>query len=77
MLDATLGFISVEQNDVIRIFTVAAAILLPPTLIGTIYGMNFVRMPELGWGFGYPVAIGFMIAASLLPYLFLMKRGWF
>jgi len=50
LLDATLGLISVEQNDVIRIFTVAATILLPPTLVGTIYGMNFVNIPELGWG---------------------------
>ncbi len=58
LLDATLGLISVEQNDVIRVLTVAATILLPPTLIGTIYGMNFVSMPELKWSFGYPLAIG-------------------
>lgn len=77
LLDATLGLISVEQNDVIRIFTVAATILLPPTLVGTIYGMNFVNIPELGWGFGYPMAIGLMIAAGLVPYWFLKKRGLF
>ena len=77
LLDATLGLISVEQNDVIRIFTVAATILLPPTLVGTIYGMNFVNIPELGWGFGYPMAIGLMIAAGLVPYWILKKRGLF
>ncbi len=77
LLDATLGLITVEQNNVIRVFTVAATILLPPTLIGTIYGMNFTRMPELDWPFGYPLAIGLMVAAGIVPYLVLKKRGWF
>lgn len=77
LLDATLGLISVEQNNVIRVLTVAATVLLPPTLIGTIYGMNFANMPELGWTWGYPIAIGIMAAAGLVPYLILKRRGWF
>ena len=77
LLDATLGLISVQQNDVIRIFTVVATILLPPTLIGTIYGMNFIHMPELDWVFGYPLAIGVMVASALVPYFILKGRGWF
>jgi magnesium transporter len=77
LLDATLGLISVEQNDVIRVLTVAATILLPPTLIGTIYGMNFSGMPELKWSFGYPLAIILMVAAAVVPYLILKRRGWF
>jgi magnesium transporter len=61
----------------IRVLTVSATILLPPTLIGTIYGMNFASMPELDWSFGYPLAIGLMIGAALIPYLILKRRGWF
>lgn len=77
LLDATLGLISVDQNDVVRVLTVAATLMLPPTLIGTIYGMNFARMPELNWALGYPVAIGAMILAGVIPYLILKRRGWF
>jgi magnesium transporter len=77
LLDATLGLISVQQNEVISVLTVAATILLPPTLIGTVYGMNFTHMPELDWTFGYPVAILVMVASALVPYLFLKRRGWF
>ena len=76
LLDATLGLISVEQNEVIRILTVAATIFFPPTLIGTIYGMNFDVMPELDWGLGYPVALLLMLASAVLPYLWFKKRGW-
>ncbi len=76
LLDATLGLISVDQNEVIRILTVAATIFFPPTLIGTIYGMNFREMPELNWAFGYPIAIIIMIASAVLPYLYFKKRGW-
>jgi magnesium transporter len=77
LLDATLGLISVQQNEVISVLTVAATILLPPTLIGTIYGMNFTHMPELDWTFGYPIAILVMVVSALVPYLFLKRRGWF
>ena len=76
LLDATLGLISVEQNEVIRLLTVAATIFFPPTLIGTVYGMNFQDMPELGWGWGYPAALLLMLASAVLPYLWFKMRGW-
>lgn len=68
LLDATLGLINVEQNAIIKIFTVAAVLFLPPTVVGTIYGMNFDRMPELKWVFGYPFAIVMMILSAIVPY---------
>lgn len=76
LLDATLGLISIEQNGIIKIFSVAAVVFLPPTLVASIYGMNFKFMPELGWQFGYPVAIGLMILSALLPYWFFKRQGW-
>ena len=76
LLDATLGMINIEQNAIIKIFSVAAVVFLPPTLIASIYGMNFVRMPELGWPFGYPLALGLMVLSAILPYLFFKRRGW-
>ncbi len=76
MLDASLGMINIEQNATIKIFSVVAVIFLPPTLIASIYGMNFEYMPELAWLFGYPFAIGLMIGAAILPYLYFKYRGW-
>lgn len=76
LLDATLGMINIEQNAIIKIFSVAAVVFLPPTLIASIYGMNFVHMPELEWLLGYPFAIGLMILSAILPYLFFKRRGW-
>ncbi len=76
LLDATLGLISIEQNGIIKIFSVAAVVFLPPTLVASIYGMNFKFMPELSWHFGYPFAIGLMIASALLPYWFFKRQGW-
>lgn len=76
MLDATLGLINLEQNQIIKIFSVAAVVFLPPTLIASIYGMNFNVMPELGWVFGYPFAIGLMVLFAVLPYLFFKRKGW-
>ena len=76
LLDATLGFINLEQNQIIKIFTVAAVAFLPPTLIASIYGMNFDLMPELRWQFGYPFAILLMIASAVLPFAYFRKRGW-
>ena len=76
LLDASLGLISVEQNAIIKIFSVAAVIFLPPTLVGTIYGMNFEHMPELGWLFGYPFALALMVMSAVLPYWFFRRRGW-
>ena len=76
LLDATLGLINLEQNQIIKIFSVAAVVFLPPTLVASIYGMNFDFMPELAWPFGYPFAIGLMIASAILPYLFFKRKGW-
>ncbi len=77
LLDATLGLINIEQNAIIKIFTVAAVLFLPPTVVGTIYGMNFEAMPELKWQFGYPIAIVLMIFSAILPYYYFKRRGWF
>lgn len=76
LLDATLGMISIEQNSIIKILSVAAVVFLPPTLIASIYGMNFEHMPELKWLAGYPVTIVIMALAAILPYLFFKRKGW-
>lgn len=77
LLDATLGFINIEQNTIIKIFSIAAVIFLPPTLVGTIYGMNFQHMPELSYNFGYPLALVLMFISALLPVWYFRRRGWF
>ena len=66
-MDATVGFININQNKIIKIFSVASVALLPPTLIASIYGMNFRFMPELDWAAGYPFALGLMVAGALVP----------
>jgi magnesium transporter len=76
LLDATLGMINNEQNSIIKIFSVLAVALMPPTLVGTIYGMNFEHMPELKWVFGYPFALGLMVISALLPWLYFKRKGW-
>lgn len=76
LLDAALGIITIEQNNVVRIFTVAATTLMPPTLIASVYGMNFHNMPELNWNFGYPMAIMAMLASALIPLLYFRHKGW-
>ncbi len=76
LLDATLGLINLEQNQIIKIFSVVAVVLLPPTLVGSIYGMNFDIMPELHWDWGYPFSLGLMVASSILPFLYFKRRGW-
>jgi len=76
LLDASLGLITLEQNFVMKIFSVVAVVLMPPTLIAGIYGMNFVHMPELSWVGGYPWSIGLMLASAILPYWFARRRGW-
>lgn len=76
MLDATLGLISIEQNAIVKIFTVAAVIFLPPTLVASIYGMNFEFMPELDKPWGYPFALGLMALSVVVPYLFCRRKGW-
>lgn len=76
LLDAVLGVINVEQNKIIKTFTVAAVVLMPPTLIASIYGMNFEVMPELKWTFGYPLALLMMVVSAILPLLYFRRKGW-
>ena len=76
LLDAVLGIINVEQNAIIKTFTVASVALMPPTLIASIYGMNFQVMPELNWTLGYPMALGVMIVSAVLPILYFKRKGW-
>jgi len=76
LLDAVLGLISIEQNGIIKIFSVAAVVFLPPTLVASIYGMNFAFMPELQWQIGYPLALGLMVMSAVLPYYYFKGKGW-
>lgn len=76
LLSATLGFINIEQNSTIKIFSVIAVIFLPPTLVASVYGMNFAYMPELSWRWGYPFALLLMLLAAILPYRWFRYRGW-
>jgi magnesium transporter len=76
LLDATLGLINLEQNQIIKIFSIAAVVLLPPTLVATIYGMNFKGMPELEWSFGYPWALSLIVITALVPFLWFRRKGW-
>jgi magnesium transporter len=76
LMDATVGFININQNKIIKMFSVAAVGLLPPTLIASIYGMNFRFMPELEWQYGYPFALALMVAVVAVPFWFFRKKGW-
>lgn len=76
LLDATLGLVNIEQNNIIKIFSVAAVIFLPPTLIASIYGMNFQFIPELSWKYGYVFSIGLILIAAWLPYKYFKYRKW-
>jgi magnesium transporter len=76
LLDATLGLVTIEQNDIIKLFSVMSVIFLPPTLLASIYGMNFQIMPELHWRHGYPFAILLMVAAAVLPYVIFRWKRW-
>ena len=76
LMDATVGFININQNKIIKIFSVASVALLPPTLIASIYGMNFKYMPELEQTWGYPLAIGLMIASVAAPFIYFRRKGW-
>ncbi|WP_280191419.1 magnesium/cobalt transporter CorA [Delftia sp. PS-11] len=76
LMDATVGFININQNKIIKIFSVASVALLPPTLIASVYGMNFKFMPELEWEFGYAYVILLMIMSAVGPMLYFRKRGW-
>ncbi len=76
LMDATVGFININQNKVIKIFSVASVALLPPTLIASIYGMNFKYMPELDQVWGYPLALGLMLASVAAPFIYFRRKGW-
>ena len=76
LMDATVGFININQNKIIKIFSVASVALLPPTLIASIYGMNFKAMPELEWRLGYPFALALMLASVAAPFIFFRRKGW-
>jgi magnesium transporter len=76
LLNATLGLISNEQNQIIKLFSVMAVMLMPPTLVASIYGMNFRHMPELAWMEGYPMALGLMVLSALIPFIYFRRKGW-
>lgn len=76
LMDATVGFININQNKIIKIFSVVSVALMPPTLFASIWGMNFRHMPELGSTIGYPIAIGVMMTSALIPLVYFRKKGW-
>src|SRR5262249_20057234 len=76
LLDATLGMISTEQNQIIKLFSVMAGIFLPPTQSGSIYGMTFRHIPELDWVLGYPWALFLMAIAAVIPIIYFKRKGW-
>ena len=76
LMDATVGFININQNKIIKIFSVASVALLPPTLIASIYGMNFKLIPELEWQYGYMYALGLMLASVAAPFIYFRRKGW-
>jgi magnesium transporter len=76
LLDATLGFINIEQNDIVKILTVASVVGIPPVLVAGVYGMNFRAMPELDWPHGYPMALGLIVVSALLPLAWFRLRRW-
>jgi len=76
LMNAAQGFINIQQNKIIKIFSIASVVFLPPTMIASIYGMNFKFMPELHWEAGYPFALVLIIISGVAPYLFFKKKGW-
>lgn len=76
LMDATVGFININQNKIIKLFSVVSVALMPPTLIASIYGMNFKLMPELDWAAGYPWAIGLMAVSAAIPLVYFRRKGW-
>jgi magnesium transporter len=76
LMNAIVGFININQNKIIKIFSVASVALLPPTLIASIYGMNFRAMPELDWRWGYPFALAVMVASVAAPFIYFRRKGW-
>ena len=76
LLDATLGMSNIEQTNITKIFSVLSIVLLPPTLIASIYGMNFDFMPELQWSLGYPFSLTLMLLSAVIPFGYFRRRGW-
>ncbi len=76
LMDAAQGFINIEQNQIIKIFSIAAVVFLPPTLVASMYGMNFQIMPELNWELGYPMAVLLMVLSGIAPYWYFKRKGW-
>jgi len=76
LMNAPVGFININQNKIIKLFTVASVGLLPPTLIASVYGMNFQAMPELQWQYGYPFAVALMVASVAVPFIYFRRKGW-
>ncbi len=76
LLDAVLGLVGIEQNNIVKLFAVLSVVLMPPTLIASIYGMNFKALPELQWDYGYPYALALMLLAAVLPYLYFRWKRW-
>ena len=77
LLDAVLGFINIDQNDVIKVLTVVSVVGVPPTLVASMYGMNFQHMPELAWRYGYPYALALIVLSAVVPMIVFKLRGWF
>jgi magnesium transporter len=76
VLDATLGFVNIEQNEIVKTLTIASVVGIPPVLIAGVYGMNFHLMPELSWPLGYPMALVLIVVSALIPLVWFKKRGW-
>ena len=76
LMDATIGLVGIEQNQIIKLFSVVAVMLMPPTLIASVYGMNFHHMPELDQVWGYPLAIAAMVISALVPFVYFKRKGW-
>lgn len=76
LMQAAMGFINIEQNRIIKLFSVVSVMFLPPTLVASNYGMNFHNMPELDFAYGYPLAILLMVAAAVAPYFYFKRKGW-
>jgi magnesium transporter len=77
LLDAVLGFITIQQNDLFKVLTIVSVVGIPPTLIAGIYGMNFKSMPELSWAWGYPYGLAVIALSALIPIIWFKWRGWF
>ena len=77
LLDAVLGYITIEQNDLFKVLTIVSVVGIPPTVVAGIYGMNFKFMPELGWELGYPFGLAMILLSALIPLIWFKWRGWF